>query len=231
MISSVYLPCVEDCYDADYIVRAFERNQLATVCRIGMKKTQNADPYSNTKYNRVWVDIHEWNDNEISRNFVRRLTRGFEARIVHHSGEELWWPVHINYKRTYNYKKVKFVSFELPMNELEHKNTHTNTNVLTSQELRNVVEQLPYNELLTFITNLIEQEDQSMEQRFLSEREHAPELDLEDGEIWEDGEKWDEAELLLDADEPTTNTDYDQMWNEIANKIAEDRIIELCCAY
>jgi hypothetical protein len=93
VIKSLFIPCIETSYDANYIIEAFYCNNIATVSRITLlpfiKKTGT--------YNRAYVDICEWHETESAYNFVNGLRSNTrEVRFIHNDDD--WWTLEINKK-------------------------------------------------------------------------------------------------------------------------------------
>lgn len=88
VINRICIPFVELNYDADYIINTFYCQSIATVSRVTSTSFHNK--YG--KYNRIYLDIHEWHPTEIAYNFIQRLkNENCEARIIHNDDD--WWPV------------------------------------------------------------------------------------------------------------------------------------------
>jgi hypothetical protein len=93
-IKSLFIPCIDTDYDADYIINAFYTKDIATISRITLL------PF-NTKtgvYNKAYLDIAEWHETEAAYEFVNMLKSKIpQSRIVHHSSDDNWcWLVGIN---------------------------------------------------------------------------------------------------------------------------------------
>jgi hypothetical protein len=93
VIKSIFIPCVDSIYDANYITDALYLNGIATIGKITLlpftKKTGT--------YNRAYVDICEWHETESAYNFVNGLRSNTrEVRFVHN--DDNWWTFEINKK-------------------------------------------------------------------------------------------------------------------------------------
>jgi hypothetical protein len=99
-IKSVFIPCVEKYFDAEFIADVFSRNDIAEVSRVYIEKNEK------NKFNRAYIDIKFWHENETSKKIVQRLQSGSENRIIYNSNGK-WWLVKIN-KDTHKLKKLQF---------------------------------------------------------------------------------------------------------------------------
>lgn len=100
VIRSLFISCVESVYDSDYIMDAFYNNNIASVNRVTLLplKTTNGD------YNRAYIDVAYWHDNEGAYNFIQRLKNpNVETRLVH--SDDFWWNVQINNKNNITHSK------------------------------------------------------------------------------------------------------------------------------
>ena len=100
VIRSLFISCVESVYDADYIMDAFYNNNIASVSRVTLLplKTTNGD------YNRAYVDVAYWHDNESAYNFIQRLKNpNVETHFIH--SDDFWWNVQINNKNYITHSK------------------------------------------------------------------------------------------------------------------------------
>jgi len=93
VIKSIFIPCIDSIYDANYITDTFYLNGIATIGKITLlpftKKTG--------KYNRAYVDICEWHESESAYSFVNRLrSHSREVRFIH--ADDDWWSIEINKK-------------------------------------------------------------------------------------------------------------------------------------
>ena len=93
VIKSIFIPCIELIYDANYITDTFYLNGIATIGKITLlpftKKTG--------KYNKAYVDICEWHETESAYSFVNRLrSHSREVRFIH--ADDDWWSIEINKK-------------------------------------------------------------------------------------------------------------------------------------
>jgi len=95
-ITSLYIPCIQDTFNSEFIVNLFEKSGIAQVSRVAMepiKKSVSNESFE--KYNRVYIGIKVWNDTEAAFNLIKRLRNpSVEARIVY--CDDNWWPVYIN---------------------------------------------------------------------------------------------------------------------------------------
>lgn len=91
-ITSLYIPCVEDVFNAEFIANAFDKLGIAKVSRIATEKSTDR---GSKKYKRVYVGIKFWHDTEAAFNFIRRVRNPkIETRFVYQ--DDNWWPVEIN---------------------------------------------------------------------------------------------------------------------------------------
>ena len=100
VIKSLFITCIESEYDADYIMDVFYNSNIASVSRITLL------PIKSTcgDYNRAYVDIAHWHDNEMAYNFIQRLKNpNVETHIVH--SDDFWWNVKINKKYDITHSK------------------------------------------------------------------------------------------------------------------------------
>ncbi len=93
VIKSIFIPCIDIIYDANYITDTFYLNGIATIGKITLlpftKKTG--------KFNRAYVDICEWHETESAYSFVNRLrSHSREVRFIH--ADDDWWSIEINKK-------------------------------------------------------------------------------------------------------------------------------------
>ena len=93
VIKSIFIPCIDTIYDANYITDTFYLNGIATIGKITLlpftKKTG--------KYNRAYMDICEWHETESAYSFVNRLrSHSREVRFIH--ADDDWWSIEINKK-------------------------------------------------------------------------------------------------------------------------------------
>jgi len=93
-ITSLYIPCVQDTFNSEFIVNLFDKSGIAQVSSVAMEpiKKTISEP---KKYNRVYIGIKVWNDTEAAFNLIKRLRNpSVEAKIVY--CDDNWWPVYIN---------------------------------------------------------------------------------------------------------------------------------------
>lgn len=110
VIKSICIPFVELNYDADYIMDTFYCQSIATVSKVSFVSFHNK--YG--KYNRVYLDIHEWHPTEVAYNFIKRLKNAnCETRIIH--DEDDWWQVEIN---TESFQDIEEMSNSTTINYL-----------------------------------------------------------------------------------------------------------------
>jgi hypothetical protein len=87
-IKTIYLPVVETTFNAQYIARAFDLSGIAKVSKIAIEPNFR-------HFNRVYVDIDYWHDNEAAYNFITRLNNPHvETKFVHN--DDNWWVVRPN---------------------------------------------------------------------------------------------------------------------------------------
>ena len=70
VIKSLFINYVESVYDANYIMDAFYNNNIASVSRVTLLPMKTA---TGDDYNRAYVGIAHWHDNEMAYNFIQRL--------------------------------------------------------------------------------------------------------------------------------------------------------------
>jgi hypothetical protein len=95
-IKSLFMPCIEVGVSPQYIAKVLREQKLATVSRITLV------PYvskgTGKTYQRGFVDISEWHDNEASYNLIKRIKNAqCEARVVFEDPK--WWAVRENRNR------------------------------------------------------------------------------------------------------------------------------------
>lgn len=89
LITSLYLPCVENKYNAYDIASVFDYSGIAQIGIVSIER--------NGFYNRVYLGVECWHDTEIAYNFIMRLKNpSIEAKIIHNVEAELWWVVRVN---------------------------------------------------------------------------------------------------------------------------------------
>lgn len=94
-ITSIYIPCIEKIFNAEFIADVFERNDIAQVSRVYLEPYKSIMKKKSNKYNRAYIAIKSWHDTEAAYHFINRLrSSNREARIVYN--EDNWWPVAIN---------------------------------------------------------------------------------------------------------------------------------------
>lgn len=94
-ITSIYIPCIEKYFDAQFIADVFDKNQIAKVSKIYLEP------------NNAYIEIKSWYDTESAYNFIERLRNpNREARIIYNDDD--WWPVYINKnnQKIHNVKRV-----------------------------------------------------------------------------------------------------------------------------
>lgn len=94
-IKSLCIDCIDSVYTADYIMKQFYNNQIASINRITLLPIRMTSGVSNKAY----IDIAYWHDSETAYNFIKGLkTPHVENRFVHDNINGFWWRVTINYK-------------------------------------------------------------------------------------------------------------------------------------
>jgi hypothetical protein len=94
-IKSLCIDCIDSVYTAEYIMKQFYSNQIASINRITLLPIRMTSGLSNKAY----IDIAYWHDSETAYNFIKGLkTPHVENRFLHDSVNGLWWKVTINYK-------------------------------------------------------------------------------------------------------------------------------------
>ena len=94
-IKSLCIDCINSVYTAEYIMKQFYSNQIASINRITLLPIRMTSGVSNKAY----IDIAYWHDSETAYNFIKGLkTPQVENRFVHDNINRLWWRVTINYK-------------------------------------------------------------------------------------------------------------------------------------
>ena len=94
-ITSIYIPRIENEFNAEFISNVFDRNGIAQVSRVYIEPYKSNMKNEVNKYNRAYIAVKSWHDTEAAFNFIERLrdpTR--EARLVY--SDDNWWPVKIN---------------------------------------------------------------------------------------------------------------------------------------
>ena len=104
-ITSIYIPCIDSSFGAEFIADVFDRNDIAQVSGVVI------EPYR-SNFNRAYITIESWHETEAAYNFICRLRNpSREARIVYI--DDNWWPVYIN----------KLVSDKSVLNDFEGEQT------------------------------------------------------------------------------------------------------------
>jgi hypothetical protein len=97
-IKSLFIPCIDTDYDADYIINAFYCKDIATISRITLL------PFNTQTgvYNKAYLDIAEWHESEAAYELVNTLkSKTHKAIFAHHSSDDNWcWTVGINKKES-----------------------------------------------------------------------------------------------------------------------------------
>jgi hypothetical protein len=94
-IKSLCIDCIDSVYTADYIMKQFYNNNIASINRITLLPIRMTSGVSNKAY----IDIAYWHDSETAYNFIKGLKTPYvENRFLHNSIDGLWWKVTINYK-------------------------------------------------------------------------------------------------------------------------------------
>ena len=65
-VTSIYIPCIETEFNAEFIADVFDRNGIAQISRVFIEPNKN----DSNKYNRAYVGIKLWHDNETAFNFI-----------------------------------------------------------------------------------------------------------------------------------------------------------------
>jgi hypothetical protein len=96
-IASIYIPHVEQGITAEYIMNAFEANEIATVSRITLIPYYSPSKYSGETYSQAFIEIHSWHETEAAYEFIQGLKYSSEeTRFVH--SDDNWWVVEVNPK-------------------------------------------------------------------------------------------------------------------------------------
>jgi len=107
VIKSLFIGAIDANFDAEYIVNAFYCLDIATISRVTLIPFYR----KSEKFQRAYIDVHEWHPTESAYNLIMRLkdTRR-EARIVHN--DDNWWVVEVNKNLmiTSNKKMEKFTT-------------------------------------------------------------------------------------------------------------------------
>lgn len=86
--TSLFIPCIEAQYSAEYIANTLWNQKLAQVSAIVLVPIVISD----FTYQKAYIKIAHWYDSEIAYNFINRLNKqSIETRIVHRDDD--WWPV------------------------------------------------------------------------------------------------------------------------------------------
>lgn len=94
-IKSLCIDCIDSFYTAEYIMKQFYNNHIASINRVTLLPIRMTSGISNKAY----IDIAYWHDSETAYNFIKGLKNPHvENRFMHNSVEGLWWKVVINYK-------------------------------------------------------------------------------------------------------------------------------------
>jgi hypothetical protein len=96
-IASIYIPHVEQGITAEYIMNAFEANEIATVSRITLIPYYSPSKYSGETYRQAFIEIHSWHETEAAYEFIQGLKYSSEETRFVHSGDS-WWVVEVNPK-------------------------------------------------------------------------------------------------------------------------------------
>jgi hypothetical protein len=96
-IKSIYIPHVEQGITAEYIMNAFEANEIATVSKITLVPNYSPSKYSGEIYVQAFIDIHSWHETESAYEFIQTLKYSSEETRFVHSGDS-WWVVEVNPK-------------------------------------------------------------------------------------------------------------------------------------
>jgi hypothetical protein len=96
-INSIYISRIEEDICAEYIMNAFEVNELATVSRVTLIPYHSPSKYNGEKYCQAFIDIHSWHETEAAYNFIQGLKYSSEEIRFAYSGD-LWWVVEVNHK-------------------------------------------------------------------------------------------------------------------------------------
>lgn len=101
-ITSIYIPCIEKYFDAEFIADVFDKNDIAKVSKIYLEPNK-----SSFNIYHAYIEIKSWYDTESAYNFIQRLhNHNREARIIYNDDD--WWPVYIN-KNKQKFQTVKRV--------------------------------------------------------------------------------------------------------------------------
>ena len=88
--TSLFIPCIEAQYSAEYIANTLWNQKVAQISAIVLVPIVVSD----FTYQKAYIKIASWCDSEIAYNFINRLNnQSIETRIVHQDDD--WWPVEI----------------------------------------------------------------------------------------------------------------------------------------
>jgi len=94
-ITSIYIPRIENVFNAEFIADVFDRNGIAQVSRVYIEPYKSIMQNGLNGYNRAYIAVKSWYDTETAYSFIERLHNpNREARIVY--SDDNWWPVYIN---------------------------------------------------------------------------------------------------------------------------------------
>jgi hypothetical protein len=90
IITSLYISKIEKSFNAEFIANVFDKNGIAKVSRVLLEPRKKFE-----RYNKAYIEIKEWCNNETAFNFIMRLKNPMvEARIIY--SDDYWWNVYIN---------------------------------------------------------------------------------------------------------------------------------------
>lgn len=213
-ITSIYIPRIENVFNAEFIADVFDRNGIAQVSRVYIEPYKSIMQNGLNGYNRAYIAVKSWHDTEAAYNFIERLRNpNREARIVY--SDDNWWPVDINkYPTKLASNKRVLTVFE--EKQLDFCSDDLSTTAVASDELDEFIQidaektKLLRNIIANFkaSTPLIEEsETQLYRTKALQKREHLlQEMDesAEDfneymREMYNDREKWFSEQYIYDA--------------------------------
>jgi len=96
-VKSIYIPHIEEGVTAEYIMNAFEANEIATVSRITLVPYNCPSKYTGETYSRAFIDIYAWHETETAYEFIQALKYSTEETRFTHSVDN-WWVVEVNAK-------------------------------------------------------------------------------------------------------------------------------------
>ena len=94
-ITSIYIPCIDNRFNAEFIANVFNLNGIAKVSKVYIEPYKYIINNDLNGYNRAYISIKSWHETEAAYNFIGRLRNpNKETRLVY--SDDNWWPVKIN---------------------------------------------------------------------------------------------------------------------------------------